>query len=262
LVVLNLIAMIIFLLNRFIYFLLLLFGVFNNPDYLMVLFSELPALVYFSMLSFMVIKWAEIYHFTMNQRTTSVVFGALKPVVIGANLAMYLFMLVLIIVYFALPVPKDTFNCSIVEQNLISRDIVALVYKAVFFLLACGMGVAYPIYGKKLGKALQFSEKVDKKKQNFVTTIILLAAVGSSGLVLQSIILVYETIVILLNHNFDLVLLSVFIFIAEVIPTVALMYISRTTPATTTGRTRPTAQSTAHKSVLSTTTSLHNQDLQ
>jgi len=211
----------------------------------MVLFSELPALLFFTMLSFMVIKWAEIYHFTMNNRTSNDIFGALKPLVIGTNLAMYLFMAALIVLYFVLPVHVDTYSCSMVEQTIHSKDLVALVYKAVFFLLSCVMALAYPFYGKKLAKALMFtSEKVDKVKQNFATTITTISGVTSAGLFLQAAILVYETIVVLLNDSFELVILSVVIFIAEVLPVVALLYTSRKTPAAR-GRssTRSTAQS-------------------
>jgi len=202
-------------------------SLFNTRDYLLVLFSELPALIYFSMLSLMVLKWIEITYFVMVNRGTNKIFGELKPVVIGVNLALYVFVAALLAMYYLLPVKTVTYSCTVAQQDLLSRDIVALVYKGLFFLVCSVMAIAYPFYARKLAHGLMYTG--DKVKTSFVKTLTIISSVASTGLFLQSLILIYQTIVALLNLSFDLVIVSVFVLISEILPTLALMWMSRRT---------------------------------
>lgn len=75
----------VYLVMRILYFFLLPGGSFQEQPFLSVIFSDLPALLFLTIYSIVVVRWAEIFHFT----TTSTKESNLHPVAIGFNVIMY-----------------------------------------------------------------------------------------------------------------------------------------------------------------------------
>lgn len=61
-----LVFLLFFFLDRIIYFVILPTGALQEQPFLSVIFSDLPALLFLSIYSVVVVRWAEIYHFTMS----------------------------------------------------------------------------------------------------------------------------------------------------------------------------------------------------
>jgi len=212
----------------------------------------------------MIIKWAEINHFTMVNRQNAGVFGALEPLAAGLNIFLYLFVAGLMALYYLLPIQLVHYECVVMETNLISRDIVALVYKVVFFVLCALMAVAFPYYARKLAQALTFGNKSSinkaKKTSNFIQSITLIASMASFGLFLQGLLLIYQTMMVFLNLSIDMVIGLVCAFVAEILPTLALMWTFRVTTYADSrsrrSRTVTTAQQTSTKDSINTNSNL------
>jgi len=79
--------------------------------------------------------------------------------------------------------------------------------------------------------------------------------VASTGLLLQGLILIYETATVFFVLSYDMVVILVCIFVAEILPTLALMYTYRVTARKTDNRSRSGTKATVTDSKTTVTDS-------
>jgi len=148
-----LLLLIIFLFNRIIYLLLLPNGVFEQVPEVDSIFSEFPALIYFSIYTLIVLRWAEIYHYSMNSAGPSSGLNQLKPALFIINGIVLITFIVIMILFFVIPDRTITVICVTQDTELDSfspDQIVGIVYKCVFAVFCIGLSIAFLFYGIKV----------------------------------------------------------------------------------------------------------------
>jgi hypothetical protein len=149
------------LLDRFLYLMLLPNGVLEQSRVADVLFSELPAMFYLSIYSLIVLRWAEICHFTMTSGHDKS-FNRLKPVVIAVNVFIIAAFIVLLAVFLAQPSnANDVLSCAsdfVVEQT--GAEIVTIIYHIVFSAFCLTFSILFAVYGARIIKMMRESNKL------------------------------------------------------------------------------------------------------
>jgi hypothetical protein len=140
-------------------------GVLEQSRVATAIFAELPALLYYTIFSLIVLSWyvqkkeiilarinrvsrAKIYHFTSS--LTEDRYKRVKILLITMNVFIGLAFIVILIVFFSLD-SKMVITC---EQDLAAglspQEIAAIVYKAIFALFCTGLSVLFLVYGIRL----------------------------------------------------------------------------------------------------------------
>jgi hypothetical protein len=148
-----LLILIIFLMNRFIYMMLIVSGVMDSNGEVEVVFSSFPALLFYVIYSIIVLRWAEIYHFTIEAGQRGGL-TKLKPAIIAMNAFLSFAFVLLLILYFTLDDhTPQVINCATPDTELdqMTRgDIVAIIYKVFFATVSVILSVLFVTYGVRV----------------------------------------------------------------------------------------------------------------
>jgi len=146
-----------FVLDRFIYICFIASDTLYHINFLNVLFAELPALMFYSIISLLGFSWAEISHTKLRDQQKAVKSGVgiikLRPYLIGLNVFMYLMVLVFGIVYYSIKEDNIIVTCSTPQQDLdrlTSQEIIAIVYVIIYAFLSVVMLSLIEVYGAKI----------------------------------------------------------------------------------------------------------------
>eukprot|EP01125_Pyxidicula_operculata_P020868 TRINITY_DN7841_c0_g1_i1.p1 TRINITY_DN7841_c0_g1~~TRINITY_DN7841_c0_g1_i1.p1 ORF type:complete len:1565 (-),score=216.37 TRINITY_DN7841_c0_g1_i1:61-4755(-) len=199
--VLTLSLLSIFLFDRVFFFILTSTGTFASYPAAETVFSELPALIYLSVISIIALKWAEIYHFKYKDIGNSKT-GQLKQVMIFSNAFIYLCFVLLLIVYFNLESETKYVDCTTSEEELnkvTSIDIVVYTYKAVYATASVIISGLVAYYGRKAiqmvdteAKAVDNTEK--RNNMNRSTKYLLMSAICSTTTMINAALLIGTSI--------------------------------------------------------------------
>lgn len=137
--------------DRILYFALLSAGALESAPALSAVFADLPALFFFSVFSLNTVRYAEIYHFVLDNSEKN----KLQPVLIAFNVFIYVFYFVFLALFSLLPRSVVTVNCAspdsmVADAALTAPEIIALAYKAVFLFLCVALAIAFAFYTYKI----------------------------------------------------------------------------------------------------------------
>jgi hypothetical protein len=136
------------LLDRLLFLFLLPVGVLEQSRVATAIFAELPALLYYTIFSLIVLSWAKIYHFTSS--LTEDRYKRVKILLITMNVFIGVAFIVILIVFFSLD-SKMVITCEQdLNAGLSPQEIAAIVYKAIFALFCTGLSVLFLVYGIRL----------------------------------------------------------------------------------------------------------------
>jgi len=222
-VALSLIAL--FLIDRIIYFILVPYGL-SSAEVLDSIFSELPALIFFSIYSLVVIRWMEIYHFTMKSaRSGEGGISKLLPVVLGVNVFMCLLFIVLLVVFLTVPSGEIAINCTTNYQfkpHTTAAEVVSNVYNLFFAIVCIALAILYGLYGYRIlslmseGGAAETPAMRQKYLRLTVNT-----CVCTIALLVQAALLIHATFSSSSRSIYAVVPIILF---AEVIPTLIFLF--------------------------------------
>jgi len=209
-----------YLADRIIYFFILPLGALQEEPFLSVIFADLPALLFLSIYSVVVVRWAEIYHFTMTSTKES----NLHPVAIVFNVVLYVVFLTFIIAYFSLQIPVSTLTCTQSSNVLTSATNISTAYKIFFLIATIVVAGAFIFYGEKLQRliksAIESSGKSATSKNDSLRKLLLvtlactLSQIGYAISLFVSFFTSYSTIATFLTT-----------WAFEIIPTGMLLYL-------------------------------------
>jgi hypothetical protein len=194
----------IFLLNRFIYMVLILSGAMDQNPQVEVVFSSFPALLFYVIYSIIVIRWAEIYHFTMTAGAKRGI-SRLRPAIIALNVFLVVAFVLLIILFFALQDYSPViYSCATPEDQLTEKsigDIVSIVYKAFFAAVSAVLSALFVIYGIRVLLLMRSATKrstktVDQKRsrENAFHRLMAVSAVCTIALLAQAVFLLWSSV--------------------------------------------------------------------
>jgi len=218
----------IFLVDRIIYFLLVPFGYFEKEQAADIIFSELPALLFFSIYCLVVIRWAEIYHFTMTSSTSGTGIHRLSPAVIAANIFMYLSFIILFIIFLAIPSGTIEVTCATGYQAKVSTTapgVVSTVYNILFAVVCVLLAFLYTLYGYRVIFIMKESGKGAAKnsnKNNKYLRLVLVSAVCTLALLVQAALLIQSSFGSTGSRSVGQVV--PIILVSEVLPTLIFLF--------------------------------------
>eukprot|EP01129_Flabellula_baltica_P010687 TRINITY_DN4539_c0_g1_i2.p1 TRINITY_DN4539_c0_g1~~TRINITY_DN4539_c0_g1_i2.p1 ORF type:complete len:1576 (+),score=218.12 TRINITY_DN4539_c0_g1_i2:112-4839(+) len=159
---LGLLFLLIFQFIRFVYHILVLFEFLQNSPVLIFVFSEFAALVYYSVCAITVLRWAEIYHFSMSSKGT---LDKVMPIYLIINGLLVLAFLVVLLIYAVLSGTASTFSsCTGLDKTneYSTLEGVTIFYKIYFASICLLLVVSYVVYTLGLRKKLTNCKKITK----------------------------------------------------------------------------------------------------
>jgi hypothetical protein len=214
------------LLIRLLYLFLLPFGVLETSRPADVIFSELPALLFCSIYSVIVVRWAEIYHFTMTSSGTSG-FSKLKPVVIAINIALIIIFLVLLILFLTLENPRLVVDCTTTLDELDQHtptEGVAIAYKVFFALVCVTLSVLFVVYGVRILHLMRDNNATNARdaakqarRKHAIMRLVIVSAVSAFCLLGQAGNLLHSSFD---TYGRNLIGVLVFLYIVELAPAI------------------------------------------
>eukprot|EP01125_Pyxidicula_operculata_P008658 TRINITY_DN2888_c0_g1_i1.p1 TRINITY_DN2888_c0_g1~~TRINITY_DN2888_c0_g1_i1.p1 ORF type:complete len:327 (-),score=45.02 TRINITY_DN2888_c0_g1_i1:46-1026(-) len=241
-----------FLLNRIVYFALIISDTFEiGGEYIITIFSELPALLFMTVFSLVLFTWIDIVHFSMEYGSSSKKSGSpirkMKIPVITLNVFMYLLLTVLIILHATLPYKAESFcNTPIEIKNALSpQEVVSVVYFVFFSVISLVMLLAVIYYWRKL--LIMFSKFHDMNKESIKSASVLMM-MACLGLKLQA----FNLISRLTPWRWSFFGAVLYLLIADVVPTLGFMYIFRRRKTTS----RKSRSTSSGKSTVTTTSNM------
>jgi len=157
------------LIDRLLYLIFLPNGLLEEEPQVDVVFSELPALFFLTIYSIIVIRWAEIYHFTMSSGRKSGI-TKLKPAIIALNSFLALAFIVLVIVFFTVPsVIIETCASNVDLSAQPPAAFVAIAYKLFYALVSIGLSISFIIYGYRIVNLMTQSNSLSGKQPSKVS---------------------------------------------------------------------------------------------
>jgi hypothetical protein len=220
-------AIIIFLINRSLYMAFLVSGVLAGREDIIVIFSELPSVLYLTVYSLFVFREAEIYHFSLSKGQIRAV-GVLRPSLVGSNVAVYVILVVMIILYFVVPNQPIPQTCAIdsMQRVLTANEGIALAYFIIFALVSLGLLLGFWIYSTLIYRAWKHGQKFrtnSKMDYAVIGRLVACAAVCSIGLLLRIISLLLPLAGVVLSPA----AVVVYLLFSDLIPSVFLIVIFR-----------------------------------
>eukprot|EP01125_Pyxidicula_operculata_P006044 TRINITY_DN2112_c0_g1_i1.p1 TRINITY_DN2112_c0_g1~~TRINITY_DN2112_c0_g1_i1.p1 ORF type:complete len:5362 (-),score=1028.24 TRINITY_DN2112_c0_g1_i1:87-16172(-) len=146
----------VFLLLRILFFILVPYGYVESNPAVETIFNELPALIFLSAYTFIVVKWAEIYHYTGNLK----IGASLLRVSIGIVALLWISFIILLTLFTVLPNRQEALSCtsSDLDDGAVSlpiQTILALIYNLFFTIVCLITAGAFLFYGYKLADVLE-----------------------------------------------------------------------------------------------------------
>jgi hypothetical protein len=210
------------LLIRLVYLLLLPFGVLEQYKPIDVIFSELPALLFCYIYSIIVLRWAEIYHFSMSGAKPG--FSKLKPAVIVLIIFLGVAFIVLLALFLAIVVPVIRVDCTTPEGEINARtatEIVAIVYKVFFAAICITLSALFVLYGVRIiglmrhGQAQSDKSKLLKRKRTMYRLMII-SGVSAVCLLAQAANLFWSSF----DQSRNIYGVLVFLYVIEIAPSI------------------------------------------
>eukprot|EP01121_Diplochlamys_sp_Union-15-3_P014269 TRINITY_DN4524_c0_g1_i5.p1 TRINITY_DN4524_c0_g1~~TRINITY_DN4524_c0_g1_i5.p1 ORF type:complete len:242 (-),score=15.32 TRINITY_DN4524_c0_g1_i5:31-756(-) len=204
------------------------FGVLEDAEAADIIFSELPALIFFSVYCLVVIRWVEIYHFTAKRLAQE--FRHLSPVVIGANLFMYLAFCILLVIFLTKSGESVDVTCKTgykYNSNSSVSEVIAIVYK-IFFAVTCViLAILFGLYGTRLILLMratgQAAPSRGNSRYNKYIRLILVTLVSTVALLVQAALLIYTSFNDVTGSSITNVV--PIILFAEILPTIIFLYL-------------------------------------
>lgn len=151
---------------KVVFFCLLLTGIFQAVPALGLCLEQLSALLFFNICTIVVIRWAEIYHYTMEQQKNSGVLRQLFPAAVGITVVLYAFWIATVIAFFVVPTTNYTLDCftSIVPHPTSAQLTIATIYRAGFIVFCLILSVAFIFYSYQVLQLINESLKMRKNR--------------------------------------------------------------------------------------------------
>jgi len=112
-------------LDRLLYFILSPIGILDSSPEVEGVFTELPVLIFFTIYTIVLLRWIELYRYTIKIR--SAVLTKLAPFAIIINALLFLFFLITLIVFVTLPdYGEETNTCLGKDDATETTEIVQL----------------------------------------------------------------------------------------------------------------------------------------
>jgi large-conductance mechanosensitive channel len=216
------------LLDRVLYLLLLPVGEIEKSKPLDAIFSELPALLYSVIFSIIVLRWAEIFHFTISSSGNSG-FSKLKPAVIAIDVFLGAAFIAILIAFLVIPVQVLTVDCNTPDEaftQLTDTEAVAVAYKTFFAAVCLTLGVCFIVYSTRIIQIMSKKNNVKreeaaiKKRERALIRLIITSAVCTFCLLGQAANLLWSSID---SSSRNIVGVLIFLYIIELGP--AVMFI-------------------------------------
>jgi large-conductance mechanosensitive channel len=152
--------------DRVLYLLLLPVGEIEKSKPLDAIFSELPALLYSVIFSIIVLRWAEIFHFTISSSGNSG-FSKLKPAVIAIDVFLGAAFIAILIAFLVIPVQVLTVDCNTPDEaftQLTDTEAVAVAYKTFFAAVCLTLGVCFIVYSTRIIQIMSKKNNVKREE--------------------------------------------------------------------------------------------------
>jgi hypothetical protein len=220
------VIIIIFLFNRSLYMAFLVSGVLAAREEVLVIFSELPSVLYLTVYTLFVFRQAEIYHFSLVRVQKRAV-GVLKPLLIASNVVTYIVVIVMIVLYFVIteePIPQTCLDDAIQSRALSAKEGVALAYFIIFVAVALAILLSFITYSARIFVAWRAGQQFRSKSHldyNIIARLIGCAIVSGIGLILRVVSLLLPLAGIVLSP----IGVVVYLLFSDLIPTVFLIII-------------------------------------
>jgi len=175
-----------------------------------------------------VIRWAEIYHFTMKSaRSGEGGINKLSPLVVGVNVFMYLLFIVLFIVFLTVPSGNIAVNCKtgyLFKSHTTAAEVVSHVYNLFFAIVCIALAGLYGLYGYRILSLMTESgrgaAKTSAMKQKYFRLVVI-SCVCTVALLVQAALLIHATFS---SGSRSIYAVVPIILFAEVIPTIIFLF--------------------------------------
>jgi len=169
-------------------------------NFINVLFAELPALFFYSIISLLGFSWAEISHSKIRDQQKVAKSGTgivqLRPYLIAVNIFMYVMLFAFAVVYFSFEEDKIIVNCATPLKELertTDQEYVAIIYVIIYAVLSLAMLSLIEFYGAKIIHKLSTLPDSTFKKAHYQTTAMVMIFCGVF-LILQLIYLITRAV--------------------------------------------------------------------
>jgi len=183
------------------------------PPVLISFLIELPTLIIFSVMAFLVSKYALVYHSAveMTFQNRRVKFGLISFVV-SINM---LFLLTLLVIGLSTQNAQTSFTCVTSQQPLSTSSIIVIFYVTSILLCAVILCIGFSFYGYWIITKLRFSPEVAQYESNKQKTknLVILSVSSTLCLILQCIFLIAEVINI---WPWSLISITIFFVVIDV----------------------------------------------
>jgi len=210
------------LIRSYFIFILLPIGVLDSNPILEAIMADLPAVIFFYIYTVIVIRWAEIYHFSRKIKSKG---DQVLPYIIGINVFIILAFIAFLIAYFATQTSEITCGDGTGSN---APKLVSLAYKIVFAIFCVFAVIGFSFYGYGLIKLLVDSMKsVSDKKSRLsrVYQIGLLTIICSLGLLAQAIFRIVSTFIPPESRISLTTFIIIFVVITECLPGLTVIFI-------------------------------------
>jgi len=205
--------LIIFLIDRAILFLLTPYGVLVGKQNVDVVFTELPALLFFSIYSMIVIRWAEVYYYTKKLKSLKQ-FSRFQFYFIILNVSMYAAFIILISTFFALH-NSQAVNCIHPHSSKTAQSIIAIVYKIYFLVISVTLIIGFCAYGFKIIFVLKKTDMANQRARRFLW-LGAVTIICSMCLLAQAINMIVGSY----DSNRPLTFQLIFVLVTEIVPSI------------------------------------------
>jgi len=202
-----------------------------------VIFTEFPALLFISIYSLIVIRWAEVWYYTSHFRTIKG-YSKFQFYLILLNGTIYVAFIILIAVFFSLH-NSQVVSCVHPNGSKSAQYIVAIIYKIYFLILSIGLIIGFLVYRSMITYTLS-KTTMTTKGEHRTWRFLKLGAVTiicSMCLLAQAINMIVGSF----DSNRPLTFLLIFTLVTEIVPSIifiilwsnATVFIIKSTSGTT-----------------------------
>jgi len=139
-------------------------GVYQDKPEFGTFIDQLSSLLFFNIATIVVLRWAEIHHFTMSQQQgQGGVLNQLFPVAVGVTIFLYVFWVVLLIAFFAEPKAVLYYNC-ITGPPSNPLKLITSVYRGVFAVVCLLLSIGFAFYSFQILALINESRAMSKNR--------------------------------------------------------------------------------------------------
>jgi len=225
------------LIDRIVYFSLLPTGVLQDTTVVLyIIFSQVPTYLFFSIYTLLVFFWIELVHWSVARKGGKLI-PILRIVFIIINLAIYIFLTILLIIYIILAETTGSTNdLSCTSSNYLSGDnsedsvspseALSILYESILMLICVIITICFVIYGIRVLYMLytieSMSKQFSKLKRNKIIKFTLLLIVCTVSLMGM---LVFLIVINAVQGSINIIAVVVFIVFVELVPMALLIFL-------------------------------------